>query len=175
MPQPPLSKLHNNNHGGGAGSNGTSNASIAASIPARPIPTQLPLNTRSLHTGGIFDPSVIPPAPSGLTLPATTSSTVGAQPAPPSTGKHNPLYTISQLHKTQLASLEQDNPLEPNIKNVWVYNFEEELEKISELLETFPYVAMVRLNFFFAALARLLALVVKANSFWCARVGSSIC
>jgi hypothetical protein len=39
--------------------------------------------------------------------------------------------------------LDKDNPLEPSIRNVWVYNFEEELDKISALLEKFPYVAMV--------------------------------
>jgi hypothetical protein len=39
--------------------------------------------------------------------------------------------------------LDKDNPLEPSIRNVWVYNFEEELEKISALLDKFPYVAMV--------------------------------
>lgn len=32
--------------------------------------------------------------------------------------------------------------MDPGIKNVWVYNFEEELDKISELLDEFPFVAM---------------------------------
>ena len=31
----------------------------------------------------------------------------------------------------------------PNICNVWVYNFEHELARISELLENYPIVAMV--------------------------------
>lgn len=30
-----------------------------------------------------------------------------------------------------------------NICNVWIYNFEEELEKISELVEKYPIIAMV--------------------------------
>jgi len=29
-----------------------------------------------------------------------------------------------------------------NICNVWIYNFEEELEKISELVEKYPIIAM---------------------------------
>ena len=32
----------------------------------------------------------------------------------------------------------------PCIKNVWVDNFEEELPIISDLLEKYPYIAMVR-------------------------------
>jgi hypothetical protein len=30
------------------------------------------------------------------------------------------------------------------IKNVWLHNFEEELRKISELIDQYPYLAMVR-------------------------------
>jgi len=32
----------------------------------------------------------------------------------------------------------------PSIKNVWYDNFEEELPIISDLLEKYPYIAMVR-------------------------------
>lgn len=31
---------------------------------------------------------------------------------------------------------------QPNIRNVWVHNFEEELEKMSALIDEFPYLAM---------------------------------
>lgn len=32
--------------------------------------------------------------------------------------------------------------MDTSIKNVWVYNFEEELDKISSLLDKYPFVAM---------------------------------
>jgi hypothetical protein len=53
------------------------------------------------------------------------------------------LNNLSEIHKAQLTILDQENNVESNIKNVWVYNFEEELAKISALLETYPFVAVV--------------------------------
>ena len=53
------------------------------------------------------------------------------------------MQSLTEMHRTQVAKLDEDIPLQPNIKNVWIYNFEEELNKISELLEEFPFVAMV--------------------------------
>jgi len=53
------------------------------------------------------------------------------------------LNNLNEIHKTQLAILDQNDNVESNIKNVWVYNFEEELAKISALLETYPFVAVV--------------------------------
>ena len=53
------------------------------------------------------------------------------------------LNNLSEIHKAQLTILDQENNVESNIKNVWVYNFEEELAKISALLDTYPFVAVV--------------------------------
>ena len=53
------------------------------------------------------------------------------------------MNNLSDIHRTQLSNLESENNLEPNIKNVWIYNFEEELAKISVLLPDYPYVAVV--------------------------------
>lgn len=53
-----------------------------------------------------------------------------------------PFY-LKQHYKDQLAYLERDSNEGSNIQNVWVYNFEHELAKISELLKTYTYVAMV--------------------------------
>lgn len=36
----------------------------------------------------------------------------------------------------------------PSIKNVWYENFEDELPIISELLEKYPYIAMVNTHIF---------------------------
>ena len=55
------------------------------------------------------------------------------------------LKNLSDMHKAQITLLEADNSSVPSIKNVWVYNFEEELEKITALLEQYPFVAMVSL------------------------------
>jgi hypothetical protein len=43
-----------------------------------------------------------------------------------------------------LSFLDQKQFTGHRIKNVWVYNFETELEKISNLIEEFPYIAFVR-------------------------------
>lgn len=42
-----------------------------------------------------------------------------------------------------LVGLQIDNLQQPNIRNVWVYNFEEELENISNLIDDYPFIAMV--------------------------------
>lgn len=52
-------------------------------------------------------------------------------------------FFLKQVYKDQLAYLERDASQGANICNVWVYNFEHELAKISELLKTYTFVAMV--------------------------------
>jgi len=52
-------------------------------------------------------------------------------------------FFLKQVYKDQLAFLERDSSEGANICNVWVYNFEHELTKISELLKKYTYVAMV--------------------------------
>ena len=52
-------------------------------------------------------------------------------------------YFLKQHYKDQLAYLERDTSEGANICNVWVYNFEHELSKISELLKKYTFVAMV--------------------------------
>lgn len=34
-----------------------------------------------------------------------------------------------------------------NIRNIWVHNFDDELAKISDILEKYPYVAIVSCNY----------------------------
>jgi len=51
-------------------------------------------------------------------------------------------YFLKQHYKDQLAYLERDTSEGANICNVWVYNFEHELSKISELLKKYTFVAM---------------------------------
>ena len=43
----------------------------------------------------------------------------------------------------QFSILQHETFQAPNICNVWVYNFEHELAKISELLENYPIISMV--------------------------------
>ena len=43
----------------------------------------------------------------------------------------------------QFSILQHETYQAPNICNVWVYNFEHELAKISELLENYPIISMV--------------------------------
>lgn len=47
------------------------------------------------------------------------------------------------MHQAQVNKLEADASTEGNIRNVWVYNYEAELRAISELLDEFPFIAMV--------------------------------
>ena len=53
-----------------------------------------------------------------------------------------PFY-LKQHYRDQLAFLDRDSNEGANICNVWVYNFEHELAKISQLLHQYNYVAMV--------------------------------
>ncbi len=53
------------------------------------------------------------------------------------------LKDISVGHQFMLQQLDQKQYTGSKIKNVWVYNLEEELAKISALLEEFPYIAFV--------------------------------
>ena len=46
-------------------------------------------------------------------------------------------------YANQFAVLQHETFQGPNICNVWVYNFEHELARVSELLDQFPIVAMV--------------------------------
>ena len=69
-------------------------------------------------------------------------------------------YFLNQHYKNQLAFLERDSSEGANICNVWVYNFEHELAKISKLLKKYTYVAMVSFQsfpFFHLSGARVLA------------------
>ena len=52
-------------------------------------------------------------------------------------------FFLKQHYKDYLAFLERDSNEGANICNVWVYNFEYELAKISRLLKKYTYVAMV--------------------------------
>ena len=46
-------------------------------------------------------------------------------------------------YMNQFSILQHETFQGPNICNVWVYNFEHELAKISELLENYPIISMV--------------------------------
>ena len=48
-----------------------------------------------------------------------------------------------QEFQQNLASLHLKPQEQGSIRNVWVENFEEELKKISELIDRYPYIAMV--------------------------------
>ena len=52
--------------------------------------------------------------------------------------------TISREPSFVPTLVEEKSNEVPSIKNVWYDNFEDELPIISELLEKFPYIAMVR-------------------------------
>jgi len=51
-------------------------------------------------------------------------------------------FFLKQHYKDYLAFLERDSSEGANICNVWVYNFEYELAKISKLLKKYTFVAM---------------------------------
>ena len=53
------------------------------------------------------------------------------------------LKGYDEQHKFVLGHLEEKMYAGSRIKNVWVYNFESELEKISHLLEDYPFIAFV--------------------------------
>jgi hypothetical protein len=53
------------------------------------------------------------------------------------------LKGYDEQHKFVLGHLEEKMYAGSRIKNVWVYNFESELEKISLLLEDYPFIAFV--------------------------------
>ena len=62
---------------------------------------------------------------------------------------HTPVggSALVQREPNFLPSLIEEKSMEvPSIKNVWFDNFEEELPIISELLEKYPYISMVRQN-----------------------------
>lgn len=50
---------------------------------------------------------------------------------------------MAEQHQKILTFLDVKQNTGTRIKNVWVYNMDSELEKISALLEEFPYVAVV--------------------------------
>ena len=52
-------------------------------------------------------------------------------------------FFLKQHYKEMLAFLDRESAEGANICNVWVYNFEHELAKISKLLKKYTYVAMV--------------------------------
>lgn len=52
-------------------------------------------------------------------------------------------FFLKQHYKDVLAFLDRESAEGANICNVWVYNFEHELAKISKLLKKYTYVAMV--------------------------------
>lgn len=51
--------------------------------------------------------------------------------------------TLDEQHAYILDQLDQKQYTGSRIKNVWVYNFEQELDKISRLLDDYPYIAFV--------------------------------
>lgn len=51
----------------------------------------------------------------------------------------------NDYYKDMKMSKQPSKEANSNIRNVWVENFEEELPIISELLEKYPYIAMVNL------------------------------
>ena len=53
------------------------------------------------------------------------------------------LSRYKQMHQDLVNEIEQQIPIEPSFKNVWVYNFEEELERIAKLVVDYPVIAMV--------------------------------
>jgi len=52
------------------------------------------------------------------------------------------LKGFEEQHKAKLAELDQKQNQGSRIKNVWIYNLDTELDKISQLLEEFPFVSM---------------------------------
>ena len=68
-------------------------------------------------------------------------------------------FFLKQHYKDVLAFLDRESAEGANICNVWVYNFEHELAKISKLLKKYTYIAMV------SAFTSSLAL----SSFWLIR------
>jgi hypothetical protein len=73
---------------------------------------------------------------------ATLSPTV----APPNPSKGDRSLSAGTAYM-QDPSLAQVLVLpDSNICNVWIYNFEEELQKISDLVEKYPIIAMVSIK-----------------------------
>lgn len=50
---------------------------------------------------------------------------------------------VTEQHSYLIGQLDQKQYTGNRIKNVWVYNFEEELDKISHLIEEYPCIAFV--------------------------------
>jgi hypothetical protein len=53
------------------------------------------------------------------------------------------LRSFEEQHKMVLQHLDEKQYAGSRIKNVWVYNFEQELDKISRLIQEYPYIAFV--------------------------------
>lgn len=51
--------------------------------------------------------------------------------------------TLDEQHLYILDQLDQKQHTGSRIQNCWVYNFEQELDKIAGLLEEYPYIAFV--------------------------------
>ena len=73
-----------------------------------------------------------------MMLPISVSNSA----APPTSANGIDESFLNPIYREKLAYLQKDTREGSKIVNVWVYNFETELARITKLLEKYPLVAM---------------------------------